>query len=118
MEKQLKILEKSLDEDKNLSKYDAIKNELDEIDDKITKGIRIRSKCDWHEHSKKSTKFFLNLEKQQGPQNTKKLIVDDKKTTDQTHILECIREFYETLFKKCKQKTAAEVKSFLRHLNI
>ena len=71
MEKQLKIFEKSLDEDKNLSKYDAIKNELDAIDDQVTESIRIRSKCNWHEHSKNSTKSFLNLEKQQGPQNTK-----------------------------------------------
>ena len=43
--------------------------------------------------------FFLNLEKQQGAQNTrKKLIVDNKETIDQTHILECIKKFYEILF--------------------
>ena len=42
--------------------------------------------------------FFLDLEQQQGTQNTiKKLNGDDKETTDQTHILECIKEFYETL---------------------
>ena len=42
--------------------------------------------------------FFLDLEQQQGAQNTiKKLNGDDKETTDQTHILECIKEFYETL---------------------
>ena len=35
----------------------------------------------------------------------KKFIVDDKETTDQTHILECIKEFYETLFKKTQMKT-------------
>ena len=47
--------------------------------------IRIRSKCDWYEHGKKSTKFFLNLEKQQGAQNTiKKLIIDETEVTDQT----------------------------------
>ena len=64
-------------------------------------GIRIRSRCDSYEHSKKSTKFILNYEKQRGAQNAiKKLIVDDKKNTDQTHILECIRDFYETLLKK------------------
>ena len=64
-------------------------------------GIRIRSRCDSYEHSKKSTKFILNYEKQRGAQNTiKKLIVDDKKNTDQTHILECIRDLYETLLKK------------------
>ena len=61
----------------------------------------------------------MNLEKQRGAQNTiNKLIVDDKEITDQTYILECIRELFETLFKKRKQKTEAEVKSFLRHLNI
>ena len=113
-------MKKSLDEDDNLSKYNAIKNELDAVYNQITEAICIRSICDWYEHSKKSTKFFLNLEKQQeGTQNTiKKLIVDDKEITDQTHILECIREFYENLFKNHKQKTAAEIKSFLRHLNI
>ena len=70
MENQLKILEKCLDKDDNLSKYNAIKNELDAIYDHITEGIRIRSKYEWYEHSEKSTKFFLNLEKQRGAQNT------------------------------------------------
>ena len=53
LENQLKILEKSLDEDDKLSKCNAIKNELDAIYDHITEGIRIRSKCDWYEHSEK-----------------------------------------------------------------
>ena len=48
----------------------------------------------------------------------KKLIVDDKETTDQTHILESIKEFYETLFKKREQRTKTEIKSFLSHINI
>ena len=61
----------------------------------------------------------MNLEKQQRAQNTiKKLIVDDRKNADQTFILECIREFFETLFKKREQKTATEIKSFLSHINI
>ena len=108
-----------MDKDDNLSKYNAIKNELDPIYDHITEGIRIRSKCEWYEHSEKSTKFFLNLEKQRGAQNAiKKLTVDKKEIIDQTHILEYIRELYETLFKKHKQKTAAEIENVLRHLNI
>ena len=45
LENQLKILYKSLDENDNLSKYSAIKNELVAIYDHITAGIRIRSKC-------------------------------------------------------------------------
>ena len=52
-----------------------------------------------------------------GSKHNKKVIVDDKEIKYQTHILKCIREFSETLFKKHKQKTVAEIKSFLRHLN-
>ena len=70
MENLLRILEKCLDEDDNLNKYNAMENELDAIYDHITEGIRNTSKCDWYEHSKKPTKFFLNLEKQRGAQNT------------------------------------------------
>ena len=55
----------------------------------------------------------MNLEKKRGSQNTiKKLVVDDKEITDQTHILEHIREFYETLFKTWGQKTAIEMETF------
>ena len=52
--------------------------------------------------NRKLAEFFLNLEKQRGAQNTiKKFIVDDKETTDQTHILECIKEFCKTRTKNC-----------------
>ena len=58
--------------------------------------------------------FFFNLEKQGGSQNTiKKLVIDDKEITEQTHILEHIREFYETLFKTREQKTKIEMEIFL-----
>ena len=43
LENQLKIRKKCLNKDDNLSKYNAIKNELDAIYDNITKGICIRS---------------------------------------------------------------------------
>ena len=77
---ELAILEKNLDEDDNLSKYNNIKNELDAIYDHITEAIRIRSKSNWYEHSKKSAEFFfLNLEKQGGARNTKNLLLMIKK---------------------------------------
>ena len=99
LENQLKTLENCLDEDDNLSYHNEIKNELDAIYDHIKEGIRIRSKCDWYEHSKKPAKLFLNLEKQRRPQNTiKNIIVNDKDIINQTHILKYITEFYETLF--------------------
>ena len=79
-------------DDDNLSKYDSVKNELDEMYDHIAEGIRIRSKCNWYENGEKSRKLFLNLDKQRGPQNSiKKLVIDNKEMTEQTHILEHIR---------------------------
>ena len=118
LENQLKKLEEKLDED-NLSKYDSVKNELDEIYDHIAEGIRIRSKCDWYEYGEKLTNFFWNLEKQQGSQNTiKKLVIDDKEITEQTHILEHIREFYKTLFKTREQKTKIEMENFFSDVDI
>ena len=74
LENQLKKLEGNSDED-NLSKYNSVKNELDEIYDHIAIGTQIRSKCDWYEHREKSTKFFLNLERQRGSQNTMMLMI-------------------------------------------
>ena len=54
----------------------------------------------------KNQKNFFELEKQRGSQNTiKKLAVDNIEITDQTHILERVREFYKTLFKTREQKT-------------
>ena len=51
-----------MDED-SLSKYNSIRNELDEIYDHIVEGTRIRSKCEWYEHGKKSTNFFFEFRK-------------------------------------------------------
>ena len=36
--------------------------------------------------------------------HNKKLFVDDKEATKQTHILECIEEFYENLLKNANKK--------------
>ena len=58
----LKILEKSLPGDKNIKEYHQYKADLDEIYNNITEGVKNRSKCQWYEESKKSTKYFLNLE--------------------------------------------------------
>ena len=61
----------------------------------------------------------MNLEKQRGSQNKiKKLVIDDKEITDQTYILEHIREFYETLFKTQEQKTKIEMEIFFSDLDI
>ena len=43
--------------------YKVSKQQLDAIYEEKAKGMIIRSKCNWFEHGKKSTKFFLNYEK-------------------------------------------------------
>ena len=62
--------------------------------------------------------LFESKKTKRTSKHNKKLIVDDEEITNQTHILECIREFCKTLFKKRKQKTAAETESFLSRINV
>ena len=116
LECELKNLEISLDGANNLGKCNSIKNELEAIYDYIAEGIRIRSKCDWYEHGKKWTIFFKKLKKnnEAGKMQEEKLIIDDTEVTDHTCILNHIKHFYEALFKKREQKTAAEMKDFLK----
>ena len=69
--------------------------------------------------AKNQQNFFKNSEKQRGAQNTiKKFIIDDTEVTDQTCILNHIKDFYEALFKKCEQKTTAEIKDFLNAIDV
>ena len=63
LEQKLKNLENNLTSEENRKLYNHYKNKLEAIYDHIAGGIGIRSKCEWHERSEKSTKFFLNLEK-------------------------------------------------------
>ena len=60
-----------MDQD-NLSSI-SVKNELEVTWDHMTEGIGIRIKWYWYEHSEKSTKYFLNPEKQRGSQNIIKI---------------------------------------------
>ena len=63
--------------------------------------------------------FFFESEKQQGSQNTiKKLVVNNKEITEQTHILEHIREFYKTLFKTQEQKAEMEMEKFFSYVGV
>ena len=71
----------------NLRKHESLKNDLELIYDYIAEGVRLRRKCDWYEQGEKSTKFFLNLEKQRGDQSRiRKLIANEKKINNETEI--------------------------------
>ena len=105
LEATLKLLEKNLSTEENQCLYDKCKRDLEEIYDNIAEGIRIRSRCQWYEEGEKSSKFFLNLEKFNGMQSQiRKIIVNDQEITDPNIILNEIRNFYESLFKKGDSK--------------
>ena len=88
--------------------------DLEEIYDNIAEGIRIRSSCQWYEEGEKSSTLFLNLEKFNGMQSQiRKIIVNDKEITDPNIILNEIRNFDESLFKKGDSKFPSQINDFL-----
>ena len=60
----------------------------------------------------------MNLEKRVSQNTIKELVGNDKEITDQTHIPEHIREFFETLFKTREQKTEMEMENFFSDVDI
>ena len=70
-----------------MESYHNIKDKIEEIYQKKAEGARIRSKCLWYEEGKKSSKFFLKLEKSRGIQGqTRKRVVNNQEITDQNKI--------------------------------
>ena len=53
------------------------------IYDEVGNGIKVRSRCNCYEFGEKSNRFFLNLEKKRGCQNTlQNIISKDTELTD------------------------------------
>ena len=73
---------------------------MEQLHDRITQGIIIRSKCQWYQDGEKSSKFFLNLEKIKAKRSTIKILknIDGSEETDNKLILENIKRFYVELF--------------------
>ena len=63
LEKKLKELESNLSSEANFNEYTKCKKDLELIYERIAEGVRIRNKCQWYEEGEKSSKFFLNLKK-------------------------------------------------------
>ena len=78
LEFKLKELEQNLSNDEAEEQYNAYRGEINEIYDKISNAIKIRSKCDWYEFGEKSNKFFSTLEKPQAIQNTVSKVVSNE----------------------------------------
>ena len=67
-ETKLKILE-SKTRYRDNPEYIHCKEEFDKLYQRKIKDATIRSRCEWYEHGEKSSKFFLNLEKNFAIQN-------------------------------------------------
>ena len=79
--------------------YLRCKVRLEEIYEIKANGVKIRNKCDWYEYGEKSSKFFLNLEKDRFVQSQiLKLIIEEKELTEQNEINDNIFRFYQNLF--------------------
>ena len=60
--------------EESFEKYLNTQNEPDKFYGKIDDGVKIRSKCKWYQFEEKSTKFFLNYEKNATRGTIKKLL--------------------------------------------
>ena len=90
------------------------KEQLEEIYDDITEGIKVKSKCQWYEEGKNSTKFFLNLEKTKATQGTvKKLEKNNKEIDNPVEINKKLERFFENLFKRKLRKMKHAYNEFL-----
>ena len=81
------------------------------------KGIIIHARAQWHEHSEKSTKYFLNLEKRNHiKKHMRKLNINGSITMDPFNILS-ERRFYQELYMS-RNKNNEAIESFLKDLLI
>ena len=68
--KKKKDLEQNLNNEETKLQYNSFKDELNDIYEEISNGIKIRSRCNSYELGEKSNKYFLNLEKSRARKNS------------------------------------------------
>ena len=104
----------------NEEEYENSKSWLENWHEEYTKGAILRSKAQWYENGEKSTKYFLNLEKNNSIKNTiRKVIIkndnnEDYECDDEMKILNHTKTFDEKLFTRKSTKTFDACSTFLR----
>ena len=97
------IGEESIDVSNEAQKLlEKSKTDLDEIMFEKAKGLMFRSKCNWYEFEGKSSSYFYKLEKERYNAKTCHSLFDQNQNliTDDQHILELQRVFYEKLYSR------------------
>ena len=118
--KQLEIKISTSSNEELLEQYNRAKNEFEALYDYITEEIILRSKTNWYEHREKSSKYFLNLEKwNKFKSHLRKILTSgSQETTNQTAILDNIRSYYSSLYKRRSNKSESDSLSYLTNLNL
>ena len=82
-----------------MNNHSDCKTQLEQIYKIKTNGIKIRSKCEWYEHGRKSSKFFLTLVKSRAIQGqVRTVIYNDRETNDEIEINNHIYSFFNQIF--------------------
>ena len=106
--------------DLELKEYNSVKQELEQIYNYITEGIILRTRTVWYEEGKKSTKYFLNLEKRSKSKMHIRKLIDSSRAevTEPKFVLEYIKGFYSDLYKRRAFKTEEECFKYLESINM
>ena len=97
--------------DRNYLDY---KNKLKQIYEGQAKGVNIRSKSEWYEIGKISSKFFLDLEKQHALLNqVRTLFCGEKEVTDKHKINQKLQCFYKNLFTEKLEFHKEDINAYL-----
>jgi len=106
----------------NLNALNAAKENLEAFYDEQLDGVIIRACAHWHEHGKKSLKYFLNLEKRNHvKKHMMKLKISGVITTDPFSIFAKQKHFHQELYKGRNNNNTNRthtIESFLHSLNI
>ena len=103
--KAIECLEEEILQENNVYKatqaMQDIKAKIDDIEHNLSRGAIVRSRAKWDEQGERNTKYFFSLEKRNyTKKNMTKLYREDgSEISEQKHILEEQRKFYEELYK-------------------
>ena len=100
--------------------YSTAKQRFEEINDEKAVGSILRSRCSWYEDGEKSSKFFLNREKNNAVKSSIRAIHDENNIvlTEKKPIMDRIQRFYSKLFSKKISNSNDVNMSFLRSLDL
>ena len=101
--------------------YVKAKLDYENLLNQRTEGVILRSKIKIYEENEKSSKYFLNLEKQNAVRNTIKMLKKNPETDEEIangkDVVNEIRRFYSNLFKLQKNQTKEKCDEFLDTLD-